>query len=226
MHLTAVAAEGVPQTTPATGGDQPPVDVKPLLPPIFSPSFAPLTPALLPETPSFVTLPAFVKPREAWEAAPPVQPYVQQTPVEVSLHHTGSVWSGQPSAEQYLRNIQKFHTGPQREWEDIAYHFFVDHEGRVWAGRPPTVRGNPSVYYDPTGVVLICFMGDYEVQEPSPAQVAAAAETTAWVMRQFRIAPNAITGHRDHAPTTCPGANVYKLIQDSSFAQQVQQRLK
>ncbi len=126
--------------------------------------------------------------------------------------------------EQYLRNIQAFHTGPQREWEDIAYHYLVDLDGVVWAGRPPTVRGNPSIYYDSSGLVLICFLGDYGTQVLSEAQVAAAAYTAAWVMRRFRIVAGPIGGHRDRAPTTCPGDNVYRLIKDRTLVARVQAR--
>ena len=165
--------------------------------------------------------PEWVKPREAWGAKPPVQPYVSHTPIGVSLHHTGAPWQGRPPAEQYLRNVQAFHTGPQREWEDIAYHYLIDLEGAVWAGRPPTVRGNPSVYYDPTGLVLISFLGDYGAQDPSEAQVSAAARTTAWLARRFELDPGRITGHRDHAPTSCPGDKLYSLLRDGDFARQV-----
>lgn len=170
-------------------------------------------------------LPPNVRSREAWGAAPPVQPYVPQVPRGVSLHHTGAYWGGSPAPEQYLKNIQHFHTGPQREWEDIAYHYLVDLDGVIWAGRPPTVRGNPSVYYDPTGLVLISFLGDYSGQEPTEAQLTHASETAAWLMKQYNMPSTTVTGHRDHAPTTCPGANIYRLLQDGSFAQRVKDAL-
>jgi N-acetylmuramoyl-L-alanine amidase len=166
-------------------------------------------------------LPTFVKPREAWGAAPPAQPYVPHTPAGVVLHHTGAPWYGRPPVEQYLRNLQAFHTGPERGWEDIAYHFLIDLEGGVWAGRPPEVRGNPSVYYDALGLVLICFLGDYDQQVPSEAQLSAASGTAAWLIRRFKLATSAIAGHRDLAPTECPGANVYPLLQDGSFGGRV-----
>ena len=210
-------------------------------PPIFAPKPAWLgsfTPSSLNMTPSSsatvsassvgpadMILPPHVRSRDAWGAAPPVQPYVPQTPKGVSLHHTGSPWHGSPGPEQYLKNIQHFHTGPQREWEDIAYHYLVDLDGVIWAGRPPTVRGNPSIYYDPTGLVLISFLGDFGVQEPNEAQLKSSAETAAWLMKKYSMTSTTVTGHRDHAPTTCPGDNLYRVLQDGSFEKRVREAL-
>ena len=136
-----------------------------------------------------------------------------------------AVWSGRPGPEQYLRNIQAFHTGADREWEDIAYHYLVDLDGVIWAGRPPTVRGNPSIYYDPTGLVLISFLGDFTVQEPTETQLTRSAETAAWLMKKYSMPSTTVTGHRDHAPTSCPGDNLYSVLQDGSFAKRVRDAL-
>ena len=180
------------------------------------------TPTPAPTREAVEEIPALVRPRAAWEAAPPVRPYVPHTPSGVVFHHTGAPWYGRPATEQYLRTIQAFHTGPERQWEDIAYHYFVDLEGGVWAGRPPEVRGNPSVYYDATGLVLICFIGDYSVQVPSEAQLAAAGSVAAWLIRRFRLLPQAVGAHRDRAPTSCPGDNLYRLVRDGAFAARLQ----
>jgi len=234
VSLTGAAAQAADQNgSPAS---QPPAAA-----PIFSPS-APWLGTLAPNTvapnsaaPNTVTmsttassvvgLPPGVRSREAWSAAPPVLPYTPQTPKEVSLHHTGAPYSGKPGPEQYLRNIQAFHTGKEREWEDIAYHYLVDLDGVVWAGRPPTVMGNPSIYYDAMNVVLICFLGDYDAQIPNDAQLASTASTTAWLMKQFNIT-SPLTGHRDHAPTACPGDNLYRPLKDGTIAKLVQDNLK
>lgn len=246
ISSAAVLVGGVGLSMPSQGvaaAEQrdPPPPSAPSMAPVFAPkpawlgTFAPSTINLsAPSTstvsaaaagPANMILPPNVRSREAWGAAPPAQSYVAQTPKAVSLHHTGAHWNGSPSPEQYLKNIQRFHTGPQREWEDIAYHYLVDLDGVIWAGRPPTVRGNPSVYYDPTGLVLISFLGDFSVQEPNEAQLKSSAETAAWLIKKFGMPSTTVTGHRDHAPTTCPGDNVYRLLQDGSFAKRVREDL-
>ncbi len=221
--LAAGAVTPSSSTAWAASADDPPAEPAVMPGSIFNPSVPLLQPAtgrVSIGTPT-ADLPEWVKSREAWGALGPVQPYVPHTPVGVSLHHTGAPWHGHPGTEQYLRNVQAFHIGPQREWEDIAYHYLVDLEGGIWAGRPPTVRGNPSIYYDSTGVVLISFLGDYGTQDPSEAQVAAAARTAAWLVRRFELDPGRLTGHRDHAPTSCPGDKLYGLLRDGSFAGRV-----
>jgi N-acetylmuramoyl-L-alanine amidase-like protein len=196
-------------------GAGPPITVPtPNMPPIVTPTVTP-TPGKL------ASLPSFVRPREAWGAAPPALPYVPHTPRGVVLHHTGAPYYGQPAVEQYLRNIQAFHTGPEREWEDIAYHFLVDLQGGVWAGRPPEVRGNPSVYYESLGLVLICFIGDYTVQQPSDDQLNAASRTAAWLLRRYNLPLTALDTHRNHAQTNCPGDNVFNRMQDGTIGRLV-----
>ena len=247
MLISSAAAlvSGVGLSAPSQGAaaeqKDPPPPSAPSLAPIFAPkpawlgTFSPSSMNMTPSSsatvsaaaagPADMILPPNVRSREAWGAAPPVQPYVPQTPKAVSLHHTGAHWGGNPGPEQYLKNIQHFHTGPQREWEDIAYHYLVDLDGVIWAGRPPTVRGNPSIYYDPTGLVLISFLGDFSYQEPNEAQLKSSAETAAWLMKKFNMPSTTVTGHRDHAPTTCPGDNLYHVLQDGSFARRVRESL-
>jgi len=215
----------------AEQGETPPpaAPLAPTIKPVFEPKptwLGPFSPSTITfSAPTDAGLPPNVRSREAWGAAAPVQPYVPQTPKAVSLHHTGAYWNGKPGPEQYLKNIQHFHTGPQREWEDIAYHYLVDLDGVIWAGRPPTVRGNPSIYYDPTGLVLISFLGDFGSQEPTEPQVQHSAETAAWLMKKYSMPSTTVTGHRDHAPTSCPGDNLYRLLQDGSFGRRVKDAL-
>jgi hypothetical protein len=194
----------------------------PARPPVVLPPSGP-TPSSTPTQPpaTLLVAPDFVHPREAWGAAPPARPYVPHTPSGVVLHHIGAPWYGQPLVEQYLRNIQAFHTGPEREWEDIAYHYLIDLQGGVWAGRPPEVRGNPSVYYESLGLVLICFIGDYTLQQPGSDQLTAASKTAAWLLRRYNLPLTALDTHRNHTQTECPGNNIYNLAVDGTIGRMV-----
>jgi hypothetical protein len=220
----------------ADQGDDSSPAVVPSTSPIFSPkptwlgTFAPSTikpgsTSSAGAAPADAGLPPGVRSRADWKAEPPVQAYTPQVPKGVSLHHTGAPWYGKPGPEQYLRNIQAFHTGAEREWEDIAYHFLVDLDGVIWEGRPATVMGNPSIYYDPMGLVLISFLGDFMEQVPTETQLNNSAATAAWLMKKYNMPLTTVDGHRDHAPTSCPGDNLYKTLKDGTFASRVKDAL-
>jgi hypothetical protein len=44
-------------------------------------------------------------------------------------------------------------------------------------------------------------------------------------MKKFAMPSTTVTGHRDHAPTSCPGDNLYRLLQDGSFGKRVGEAL-
>ena len=75
------------------------------------------------------------------------------------------------------------------------------------------------------GLVLVSFLGDFDSQVPTETQLASSADVAAWLMKKYTIPPTALSGHRDHAPTSCPGDNLYRPLQDGSFAKRVRDSL-
>ncbi len=150
-----------------------------------------------------------MQPRAAWDAAPPrdgLRPHVID---RVTLHHTGPpAWWGAPAAPEYLRIIQSFHQGPERGWPDIAYHLLIDLDGVVWEGRPLAFAGDTATDYDPAGHALVAVLGDYDVQQPNAAQLAALRATVQALQVRYDLPPEAVGRHRDYAATACPGRNL------------------
>lgn len=103
-------------------------------------------------------------------------------------------------------------------WPDIAYHFIVGLDGKVYEGRPYTAAGDTATEYDPRGHLLIVVEGDFDVATPTPEQVEMLAEMVAWGSQQFDVGVATVNGHRDLAATTCPGENLYALIEDGTIA--------
>lgn len=174
------------------------------------------------ETPAVPARPATVEvvARESWGAAEPRGGFRSQTVERLTIHHSGppaSVVSG-PSA---FRGWQSYHFS--LGWPDLAYHFIVGRDGRVYEGRPHTAVGDTATDYDPTGHFLVVVEGDYEFETLSAEQFESLARLLAWAAQEFDVSPDTIAGHRDHASTFCPGDNIQRLIEDGTLRERVEE---
>ena len=124
----------------------------------------------------------------------------------ITIHHTaveaGTATSGAERARNHLRHHRSL------GWNDLAYHHLVDRTGVIFEGRPLDAVGDTATGYDPAGHYLPCLEGNFDSQEPSDQQVEALVRLVAAVADEFGLDPATITGHGDHARTTCPGAAV------------------
>jgi hypothetical protein len=150
--------------------------------------------------------------REAWGADPPGDGAVGHVPDRLSLHHTAVTLESAADAPTRAREHQAYHLS--QGWPDLAYHFLVDSAGNVYRGRPVEYRGDTSTDYDPTGHLLVCCEGNYEVQLPTAALLEAVADVFAWGAATFGIRSDTLAGHRDLAATACPGDNLQARIAD------------
>jgi hypothetical protein len=152
--------------------------------------------------------------REAWGAADPRGVFEPHEIRQITIHHAGDL-DGVIGPAQY-RSWQSWHH--YLGWPDLAYHFIVGHDGKVYQGRPYTAVGDTATEYDPTGHFLIVVEGDFNEDTPTTEQLEMTAQLVAWASLQFGVSVETITGHRDHSATTCPGDNLYTHIHDGSLA--------
>ncbi len=157
-----------------------------------------------------------VIPREEWGAATPTGAFASHEIDELTIHHSDD--GGTSAGPQLYRAWQAWHQ--HLGWPDLAYHFIIGVDGTVYEGRPIGAVGDTATEYDPTGHLLIVVEGDFDHESPSPAQVESLSQMVAWASMYFDIPT--ITGHRDHASTTCPGDGLYALIDDGSLAARAQ----
>jgi hypothetical protein len=145
----------------------------------------------------------------------------------VTLHHTGDARPLLPGDDPVarLRGLQSWGAA-ERNWWDVPYHFLLDLDGHVYEGRDWHFMGETNTAYDPGGHFLISMIGNYEVQEPSPAQLAAIADMMAWALREFDLPVDRIGGHYNYADTGCPGKHLRRYLEDGTFKRMVQERLK
>jgi hypothetical protein len=182
-------------------------------------------------------------PRSAWGAdLPPVGRIRPEEPKFLLVHHTQSpnVYPA-GGARTVLRSVYEFHTGPEKQWPDVCYQFFVDHDGGIWEGRAGALDG--PVMADATAgsqgwAQLVCLIGDFTAGQPTPAARDALVRLLAWLSQRYSIdtAPGAtasftsrgsnkwpvgaavttptIAGHRDMTYTECPGNAFYPDVRD------------
>lgn len=138
--------------------------------------------------------------RAEWGAAPPRSRVPVNWPAGVDLwvHHTTG-----PS-DQTPREIQAFHMGPSRGWNDIGYGYLIDQMGNVYEGRGEALAAHsPGKNHEPS----VALIGDYSQMPPTDAQHRAV-----WVLMEHLEAGD-LRGHRENTATSCPGdAAMTKIV--------------
>jgi hypothetical protein len=162
--------------------------------------------------------------RDSWGAAPPAGEFVEHEIERMTVHHTARLLSENRAAPGAIRGHQRFHQ-LDRGWPDIAYHFIIDLEGNVYECRPVTAVGDTGTNYDPTGHFLVCCEGDFNEQTVPVAMQQSLVNVLAWAAAEFGADPETIRGHRDVAATSCPGDNLYSLIESGDLARSVAESL-
>lgn len=97
-------------------------------------------------------------------------------------------------------------------WSDIGYHWVIDREGAVQAGRRETVVGAHVVGHN-SGTIGICLLGGFGAAASDRfADHFTAAQDTALRQMisaiQMRARIERITGHNQYAAKACPGFSV------------------
>jgi hypothetical protein len=146
--------------------------------------------------------------RSEWAKSAPVPSLMDpMMPVnKITLHHDGMPSgfnsTSRDAAAAHMERIRLAHR--DRNFGDIGYHFVIDPAGRIWAGRPLNWQGAHVKDQNP-GNLGICFMGNYEIQQPNHAQLVAAERFVGQAMRHYNIRVRSVYTHRELAPTACPG---------------------
>jgi len=157
--------------------------------------------------------------RDAWGAVPAVGEFTSHTIEHITVHHTAAVLVSNADAPARARQHQRYHQS--LGWPDLAYHYLIDANGHVYEGRPVAAVGDTATNYDPTGHFLVCCEGDFNQQEIGEDQYWSLVDLVAWGAVEFGVEPAMIRGHRDLASTSCPGDNLYPLVENGTLAADV-----
>ncbi|TJZ63246.1 hypothetical protein FAZ15_02850 [Sphingobacterium olei] len=168
-----------------------------------------------------------IVPRSSWNAQP-AKPYKSHTPVLITVHHEGGkVLHKTDNAKQRLKNIQTWCMGPDRNWSDIPYHYLIAPDGTVYAGRNPLSVGETNTEYDPTGHLLVCFLGNYNEQKIDEHLLMVLTDLLRDSCKKYNISPKDISTHKDHSTmTSCPGEDIYSYFESGYITAEVKRKLK
>jgi hypothetical protein len=162
-----------------------------------------------------------------WKAQE-ARPYKQHVPIKITVHHEGGkLLTEADDAKQRLKNVQTWSMGPDRKWTDIPYHLLIAPDGTVYEGRNPLTVGETNTEYDPTGHLLICFLGNYSQQKLDDKLLKVLVRLLADSCIKYGISPKDISTHRDHSKqTTCPGEDIYSYFKNGYIVAEVTKALQ
>lgn len=166
--------------------------------------------------------------REEWGSqADTIPDSRRHTPKWITFHHAGVLWTNTVEPAQFIRNMQAWgKRRPEIEkpprntyWPDLAYHFMIAPDGKIYEARPVEYEPESNTKYDLAGNLGIELMGNFEEQRPSREQLRSAVRLTAWLMSEHGIDIDHVRTHRDAAPnqTTCPGRDFYRYFDNGQF---------
>ena len=117
--------------------------------------------------------------------------------------------AGRPIAEK-LVEIRRWHKA--NGWSDIGYHWIIDRDGKVLAGRAETVIGAHTIGKN-TGTIGICLIGGYGSAETDAFGKNFTAQQDITLRQMIdaissRTGIERISGHNQYAAKACPGFNV------------------
>lgn len=187
-----------------------------------------------------------IEPRAAW--AGDTRPYLGEPASEdvrfLLVHHTAGPSTGDPI--ELMRDVYRFHTSTDKGWPDVAYNFFIEPGGGVYEARAGSLT--QAVEASATGgnqgfAQLVCLLGDFTAQNPTPEALATLNATLAWLADRYgldtspaattdfvsrgsnrwvqgtEVTANVISGHRDMSQTACPGDTFYPYLVENVQSQ-------
>ncbi len=140
------------------------------------------------------------------------------------VHHTALQATGETrSGAERMRALYAYHAN-NRGWGDVGYNFVIDDQGEIFEGKSGgayVVAGH--AYCNNVGTIGISLMGNFDIEQPTQAQVQALQWLLATLADQYDVDPAAevdfhgvreptIVGHRDLLSTDCPGFYMYGVL--------------
>ena len=137
-------------------------------------------------------------------------------PVDEIIVHCAATrpdWmAGQPLAAK-VAEIRRWHMSPPLNWRNIGYHWIIDRDGQILAGRAETEIGAHAGALKNRGTLGVCLLGghgssqnDRFSQHFTPQQDISLRQMIQAI--SMRTAIRRVSGHNEYAAKACPGFHV------------------
>lgn len=134
------------------------------------------------------------------------------------VHHDGFAIPARYNTLDRIKNEAKYHV--VKGWKHISYHFIIDNVGDIYQCLPEDEigyhAGNLAVNKNS---IAVCVQGNFEIQQPTKAQIKALTEFCDWIFTKRpdipKLVRSGLKGHREVRlnPTACPGRNLFSIVQ-------------
>lgn len=144
----------------------------------------------------------------------------------IAVQHTGSQQpvTAEDNPLRLLQNLQAW-GAYARTWWDVPAHFYIGIDGRIYEGRALRYAGDSNVKVDPRGYLFVSLLGNYDLQEPTPAQLASLTSLLAWAASTYDVPVDRIYGQYELGNTESPGRSVRAVLEDGTIHRVVSEQL-
>lgn len=141
---------------------------------------------------------------------------------KITLHHTAT--PNTHNVGTRLRGIRRYHI-KGKKWGDIAYHYLIAPDGKIYQGRNANYVGSSSTQYNLDNNLLIALLGNFETEHPTEKALSSLILLTASKLIEYKITPNDVHTHKQQAETLCPGRHMQRWF-DKAGKKQIVKKYK
>ena len=123
---------------------------------------------------------------------------------KIIIHHSAS--DGKTTTPEIIKS---WHL--ERGMKDIGYHYLIGHSGEIFKGRQEIKIGAHCKGQNANSIG-VCVIGNFENDFPTLNQSVSIRSLIESLSLRFPEAK--VSGHKENAPTLCPGRNLQKYLED------------
>lgn len=134
---------------------------------------------------------------------------------EIIVHCTATRpdWWDSRTTNQKVAEVKRWHVSPPNNWDDIAYHYLIDRDGKVVEGRPLEKAGAHTKGKNAKSIGISLFGGHgSNANDPfdknfTVEQDLALRDLITKLQTQYPSITK-VSGHNEYANKACPGFSV------------------